>query len=348
MRLKSESTIEDGARQDPTIVSRRISCKKLKPTMTLSNSSEELLKEAEELYPLILHCVDLFDRGVMSDYDLVGVFILAYVAIRKRKSWCSGRMNPSLTSTLPPDAVQRQSYLLSCIPGLLDLLDFHYLKKKLQLSSDSDVYNITIVSIFNQLQLSGIKKAGKYINECIVSWACGLRPCVLMFRIPRPIEVLVQQSHGERVVTLFRKKEELCRFHVAMLYYMSGSEKHAKDPLEFIVHDLKHMENFIDSSTYLEQVGFFRCVLHLSNDHFIEAGDPSSYSGTGVPVSTAVTYTAATSEGDDLFTEIADVAHMKLTEAKGHKAYCVKDFFLTTCGFDEQLWRELEYVISDM
>eukprot|EP01034_Spumella_vulgaris_P038261 gene38261-47241_t len=46
---------------------------------------------------------------------------------------------------------------------------------------------------------------------------------------------------------------------------------HCKDPLEFLVHDLKHMENFVDSAIYREQVGFFRCMLGLNS------GKPRSY-----------------------------------------------------------------------
>jgi hypothetical protein len=37
------------------------------------------------------------------------------------------------------------------------------------------------------------------------------------------------------------------------------------DALEFLLHDLKHMENFTDKATYNEQVGFSRCMLKLSN-----------------------------------------------------------------------------------
>jgi hypothetical protein len=46
---------------------------------------------------------------------------------------------------------------------------------------------------------------------------------------------------------------------------MEGMPNHSKDALEFLLHDLKHMENFIDNATYKEQVGFFRCMLKLSD-----------------------------------------------------------------------------------
>jgi hypothetical protein len=86
-------------------------------------------------------------------------------------------------------------------------------------------------------------------------------------------------------------------------------------------------------------------VLYLSNDHHIEASDSSSCSGT--PISTVVTNTTASST-DGSSTTTADTTNIKLTEAKSYRIGDVKDFFLKTCEFDEQLWRELEYVISDM
>ena len=86
---------------------------------------------------------------------------------------------------------------------------------------------------------------------------------MLLFRIPSPMEVLRQQAAGERVVTLFLGREQLSRRHDAALVYMQGEQSHSKDPLEFLLHDLKHMENFVDPATYFEQVGFFRCMLKL-------------------------------------------------------------------------------------
>jgi hypothetical protein len=108
-----------------------------------------------------------------------------------------------------------------------------------------------------------------------------------------PMEVLRMQSNGTRVVTMFTTKEELSTMHISPLYYMEGMQNHAKDPLEFLIHDLKHMENFVDCNCHREQVGFFRKLCALEN------GNP-------------------------------------------------KNFFRIRCGYDKTLWRELEYVISDM
>lgn len=74
---------------------------------------------------------------------------------------------------------------------------------------------------------------------------------------------------------------------------MRGNIDHHKDPFEFLVHDLKHMENFVDPATYQEQIGFFKCMLALNS------GGP-------------------------------------------------KQYFVEILSYDNLLWTELEYVISDM
>ena len=101
------------------------------------------------------------------------------------------------------------------------------------------------------------------------------------------------QSRRERVVTMFTTAEELSSKHVAPLYYMDGMQNHAKDALEFLLHDLKHMENFVDPACSDEQVGFFKCMNQIHDGH-------------------------------------------------------PRRFFVKDCGYDELLWKELEYVISDM
>lgn len=48
---------------------------------------------------------------------------------------------------------------------------------------------------------------------------------------------------------------------------MRGNIDHHKDPFEFLIHDLKHMENFTDSVIHQEQIGFFQCMLQLHEGH---------------------------------------------------------------------------------
>ena len=61
----------------------------------------------------------------------------------------------------------------------------------------------------------------------------------------------------------------------------SGNELAARDAFEFLVHDLKHMQHFVDTDKYAEQVGFFHCMAGVDGGRlrrfFTEA--PSMFPG---------------------------------------------------------------------
>lgn len=80
----------------------------------------------------------------------------------------------------------------------------------------------------------------------------------------------MQQARGERVVTMFLSIDELSRCHVSKLRYMTGSQEHARDPLEFLLHDIRHMEHFVLADTYWEQVGFFDAMARISPDESVK------------------------------------------------------------------------------
>ena len=45
---------------------------------------------------------------------------------------------------------------------------------------------------------------------------------------------------------------------------MTGMPLHARDPLEFLLHDLKHMIHFTDPAIYHEQIGFFTSIQRIN------------------------------------------------------------------------------------
>lgn len=409
--------------------------------MSMTPQSFELEEEATKIGPILSNCSSLYHSGRISAFDFVGIFILTYLGLRRPRSWSNGRLKYPLSSTLrrgiafagnlPP------STELSSISGLLDILDRGYVAKRMnreaEETGDSERFSrITILSIFDNLQLRGIKKnADNYVNKCLVSWAYGQRPCLLMFRVPSPLEVLQQQSEGSRVITMFLTKKQLGTRHTAMLYYMAGMQNHSKDSLEFLLHDMKHMENFIDSSTHNEQVGFFKCIMKLSKLKMHEVNNKCGISATSsiIKVSPLVcdgllsidatvakhatvrngrnvnrcngsndrdssdTSNSSNSSrrcsssssssndnsssgssgsnkarictlgGDDDCNLIAAQTHLVDDTAAlsfertlptfsphttNNESPSPKKFFLDICGYDKQLWRELEYVISDM
>lgn len=77
--------------------------------------------------------------------------------------------------------------------------------------------------------------------RALVEAAHGRRPVHVMERAPAPGDLLAMQARGERCVSLLAK------------------DLH-DDPLAFALHDLCHLEKFVDEATYAGQVGFFAAL----------------------------------------------------------------------------------------
>lgn len=228
-----------------------------------STREPDLQAEAQILYPIIHSMQKRHEARELSHCDFAAVFILAYFTLRRPKSWCNGRLKDNI---LPINHIETSILLKDLDEDFLRLLDVDYVSKKLHFkSAEQALSNLSIIDIFNQLQFLGVKhNADHYINKSMVMWAVGQRPVRLLHYIPTPSEVLSQQAAGERVVTLFTSIEELSKPHTSKLTYMTGMQEHSRDPLEFLLHDLKHMENFTDHDSFLEQVSFFKCMLKIN------------------------------------------------------------------------------------
>jgi hypothetical protein len=185
-----------------------------------------------------------------------GAFLLSFMAIKRKRRWAAGLFTESIVSE------PLHSLPLHKFPGLVEMLDDQYIQKKTGSFYEPD---ISVISVFNYLHLVGIKNnSSNFVNRTMVMWCLGRRPFVLLTHIPSPMEVLRMQAAGQRVVTMFLTTQELMSYHVAKLQYMSGQQLCRKDALDFLVHDLKHMDHFSDPAIAAEQVGFFRAMLRLS------------------------------------------------------------------------------------
>jgi len=229
------------------------------PKRQRTKPAPSLEAEAAVLAPILAACKAEHDAGTLTDHDFVGVFLLCYMAIRRPGAWAGG---PLAT----PFAAHGSSRTLSSIPGLMVLLGEEYLERKLKQPANS----IPVMAPFAHLQFVGIRKSSKrahaanFLNAAMVGWSLGQRPFRLMHSVPTPSQVLRQQAEGSRVVTLLWRPTELASRHEALLAYMGdGQRPHAMDAFEFLVHDIKHMENFLDPELHLEQVGFFRALARL-------------------------------------------------------------------------------------
>jgi hypothetical protein len=116
----------------------------------------------------------------------------------------------------------------------------------------------TLDDIFQHFALKATPLA---VNRSILSWSFGSYPLELMFRIPRPEEVLDQQKRCHRCVTVITEEKSLKT-------YILGE----RDALSFTMHDLIHADHFYrEESVYLGQLGFYGLLdFCLREKHFDE------------------------------------------------------------------------------
>ena len=227
-----------------------------------------LEQEAQSILPNLTEYERLYNNGSIKSCELVGSFILLYLGTRHKNAWSNGKLSSTIVARdeLCRARLSRNNHWvpITTMPGLIEILGEKYLRKKFGLCSDISLESKSILDVFNTLRLSGIKHNGSnYVNQCIVGWALEMKPCKLLHHIPSPMEVLRMQANGERVVTMFCTLTELSKQHISKLTYMKGMINHARDPLEFLLHDFKHMEHFTCCDTHHEQIGFFRCMMRL-------------------------------------------------------------------------------------
>ena len=90
-----------------------------------------------------------------------------------------------------------------------------------------------------------VKSVSEPAARALVEAAHGRRPVHVLDRKIAPRDLLALQARGERCVSILREPD-------------------LEDPLEFALHDLCHLEKFVDESTYAGQVGFF-AALHRAD-----------------------------------------------------------------------------------
>lgn len=96
----------------------------------------------------------------------------------------------------------------------------------------------------------------------LVAWGEGARDVELYFDVPHARDVLALQARGRRCVTLLEDDAHDAEDKANVL------AKGSQDPLAFCMHDLCHLEKFVDPEHHVAQVGFF-ATLHAA------MGDPS-------------------------------------------------------------------------
>ena len=216
----------------------------------------------QKISPLVQHSKTLADllkiwiKFKLSNQEIVASFILCALTFRTRGKWAVGPRKSETPNI--DDNHTCQLIKLKDVPNLLSVLKFS--PKILNWCNVSSPDEITLCSIFVNLRLRGIKPS---TNNAMIGWFENKRPLVLLHHIPSPNEVLKQQAFGKRVITLFLQESDIASYHVSKLEYMSGNHCHGRDALDFLIHDLSHIELFCESTTYVEQVGFFHHMYQL-------------------------------------------------------------------------------------
>ncbi len=98
------------------------------------------------------------------------------------------------------------------------------------------------VRLFAEQRLWRIERA---VAQGLVAWAAGARSVELSFAVPTPLHVLSLQARGWRCVSLLDEGV--------------STAPHA-DGLAFALHDVCHLEKFVDPEHHVAQVGFFRAL----------------------------------------------------------------------------------------
>jgi hypothetical protein len=83
------------------------------------------------------------------------------------------------------------------------------------------------------------------VANALEAWARGEVPVHLLFDVPAPMDVLAWQAKGERCVSLLPEGAKTAPH---------------EDGLAFALHDLCHLDKFVDPHHHAGQVGFFRLV----------------------------------------------------------------------------------------
>lgn len=119
----------------------------------------------------------------------------------------------------------------------------------------------TEVATFGQRRVCGVPDE---VARGLLAWWADGRPAVVTTGIPTALDVLALQARGARFVSLVEDAQAAAH----------GDPRHP-DGLSFALHDLCHLEKFVDPAYHDGQRGFFRACLRLVGDgawQVIDAG----------------------------------------------------------------------------
>lgn len=184
-----------------------------------------LLAEALPIQAKVAPFLDLFSSGKITQADFTACYLLIYLSHRFPGAWLGSKR-----------AAEK-------VPGLSWRdLPFTFEPNIVKRLADVD-------SLFEIFASFALKSTPLPVNRAMLEWSRGNYGLELMFRIPRPAEVLTQQKTGRRCVTTIVDSR--------ISKYILGE----RDALSFTMHDLIHADHFYHhNGCYEGQLGFYNLL----------------------------------------------------------------------------------------
>lgn len=185
--------------------------------------------------------LERFHQGILAPYEFAAVYIVTVLAYRYPGDWLGARRPSPLTSG---------DQLKTPLSSISELWEENIKRR-----------TASFMTLGELFQYFAFKSTPASVNRSVLGWSSDEYGLELMFRIPRPAEVLGQQKQGRRCVTIILEKEKASKFILG-----------ERDALGFTMHDLIHADHFyFNNHCYQGQLGFYAFLDYCMNEnHFDE------------------------------------------------------------------------------
>lgn len=202
-------------------------------------SEEFLQQEAPVIENKMKSIADQFQSGTVSSAEFTAIYIILVLSFRNPGTWLGAKRL---------EAVTPAHNLPYALENLLNHFEPNIQRRLAGFKTIGEVF-----------QYFAFKATPLSVNRSILGWSNGDYGLELMFRIPQPAEVLKQQKHGRRCVTVIHDKNRASKLILG-----------ERDALGFCMHDLIHADHFYHHNlTYQGQLGFYGFLDHCMNqNHF--------------------------------------------------------------------------------
>jgi hypothetical protein len=200
-----------------------------------------LEKEAPVIGEKMHRIIEKLHQKSLSAAEFTAIYILTVLSHRFPGTWLGAKRAQKLTET--------------------HNLNFPLNELQIQFEPNIQKRLAGFTTVGEVFQSFAFKSTPLTVNRSILNWSDGHYGLELMFRIPRPEEVLNQQKLGRRCVTVILDLEKAKKFILG-----------ERDALGFTMHDLIHADHFYHNNQCFQgQLGFYGFLDHcMTQNHFEE------------------------------------------------------------------------------